>query len=40
MGEEGDGKEKGRPATKPFSKSCAVYPKTGCGSDWITHKTP
>ena len=39
MGEGGGGEEKGRPDTKPFSKSCE-HPKSGCGSDWITHNTP
>ena len=39
MGEGGGGEEKGRPDTKPFSKLCD-HPKSGCGSDWITHNTP
>ena len=38
MGEGGGGEEKGRPDTKPLSKSCDTS--SGCGSDWITHNTP
>ena len=38
MGEGGEGEEKGRPDTKPANR--VTHPKSGCGSDWITHNTP
>ena len=37
---EGEGEKKKEGLTQNHSANRVTHPKSGCGSDWITHNTP
>ena len=37
---KGEGEKRKEDLTQIHSANCVTYPKSGCGSDWITHNNP